>query len=88
MPMGLCYPGTDSCGGDLPPRPECAPLWQPKFRAALPGVRLTLLVGRYAQNYYLSLTKKPSLSGTVRAYHEYLPDYFPLPHQSWRNWGS
>ena len=48
-------------------------------------MRLTLLVGRYAQNYYLSLTKKPSLSGTVRAYDEYLPEYFPLPHPSWRN---
>ena len=84
VPVGLCYPGTAG-GADLPPRPECAPLWQPKFRAALPGVRLTLLVGRYAQNYYLSLTKKPSLSGTVRAYDEYLPEYFPLPHPSWRN---
>ena len=84
VPVGLCYPGTAG-GADLPPRPECAPLWQPKFRAALPGVRLTLLVGRYAQNHYLSLTNKPSLSGTVRAYHEYLPEYFPLPHPSWRN---
>jgi uracil-DNA glycosylase len=84
VPVGLCYPGTVG-SADLPPRPECAPLWQPKFRAALPRVRLTLLVGRYAQNYYLSLTKKPSLSGTVRAYHEYLPEYFPLPHPSWRN---
>ena len=84
VPSGLCYPGTVN-GADLAPRPECAPLWQPRFRAALPGVRLTLLVGRYAQNHYLSLTKKSSLSGAVRAYDEYLPDYFPLPHPSWRN---
>src|SRR5437870_2672794 len=24
--MGFCYPGTGD-SGDLPPRPECAPLW-------------------------------------------------------------
>ncbi|HEX9396349.1 MAG TPA: uracil-DNA glycosylase family protein [Burkholderiales bacterium] len=84
VPIGLCYPGTVG-GADLPPRPECAPLWQPRFLAALPFVNLTLLTGRYAQNYYLSFTKKPSLSATVRAYHEYLPAFFPLPHPSWRN---
>jgi uracil-DNA glycosylase len=52
VPTGLCYPGTVN-GSDLPPRPECAPLWQPPLRAAMPGIRLTLLVGAYAQAYYL-----------------------------------
>jgi len=28
--MGFCYPGRDAKGGDLPPRPECAPLWHPR----------------------------------------------------------
>ncbi len=84
VPIGLCYPGTVS-GADLPPRPECAPLWQPKFRAALPGVRLTLLVGRYAQAFYLKEFNKRTLADTVRAYHEYMPEFFPLPHPSWRN---
>jgi uracil-DNA glycosylase len=45
VPMGFCYPGRDPRGGDRPPRPECAPLWHPPLRAALPGVALTLLVG-------------------------------------------
>jgi uracil-DNA glycosylase len=84
VPVGLCYPGTVA-GADLPPPPRCAPLWQPKFRAALPKVRLTLLVGSYAQKYYLGSRRKSSLGETVRAFGEYLPEFFPLPHPSWRN---
>jgi uracil-DNA glycosylase len=84
VPSGLCYPGTVD-GSDLPPRPECAPLWQPRFRAALPGLRLTLLIGQYAQAYALGAARKRGLAETVRAYHAYLPAFFPLPHPSWRN---
>ena len=82
--IGLCYPGTVE-GVDLPPCRECAPLWQPRFRAALPDIRLTLLVGVYAHAYYLGKRKKSSVTETVRAWREYLPDYFVLPHPSWRN---
>ncbi len=84
VPIGLCYPGTVD-GADLPPTPRCAPLWQPKFRQALPNIALTLLVGGYAQKYYLGSRRKGSLSETVRAFPEYLPEFFPLPHPSWRN---
>ena len=84
VPSGLCYPGTVG-GADLPPRPECAPLWQPRFRGALPGIRLTLLVGAYAQGYYLKGSRRKTVAETVRAFHEYLPEFFPLPHPSWRN---
>jgi uracil-DNA glycosylase len=84
IPVGLCYPGTVK-GADLPPPTQCAPLWQPKFRAALPKIELTLLVGLYAQKYYLGLHRKSSLTETVRAFREYLPEFFPLPHPSWRN---
>ena len=84
VPTGLCYPGTLD-GADLPPCAECAPLWQPRFRAALPEIRLTLLVGSYAQAYYLGSSRKKTLGETVRAYREYLPEFFPLPHPSWRN---
>ena len=84
VPIGLCYPGTVD-GADLPPAPRCAPLWQPKFRAALPRIELTLLVGSYAQKYYLGARRKTSLTDTVRAFGEYLPEFFPLPHPSWRN---
>lgn len=84
LPTGLCFPGTGD-HGDLPPRPECAPTWHPRFRAALPRVRMTLLVGQYAQAYYLGQRRKKTLADTVRAFAEYLPEYFPLPHPSPRN---
>jgi uracil-DNA glycosylase len=84
IPAGLCYPGTGQ-SGDLPPRPECAPHWHPRLRALLPAVRLTLLVGSYAQAYYLGARRKKTLAETVRARDEYLPEFFPLPHPSPRN---
>lgn len=84
LPTGLCFPGTGD-HGDLPPRPECAPTWHPRFRAALPRVRLTLLVGQYAQAYYLGRRRQRTLAETVRAFAEYLPEHFPLPHPSPRN---
>lgn len=84
VPTGLCYPGTAG-GADLPPCRDCAPAWQPRFRAALPEVRLTLLVGTYAQAYYLREKRKKTLGETVRAFRDYLPEFFVLPHPSWRN---
>ena len=84
VPAGLCYPGTVN-GADLPPRPECAPIWQPRFRAAMPGIGLTLLVGSYAQMFYLKDSRKRTSAETVRSYRDYLPEFFPLPHPSWRN---
>jgi uracil-DNA glycosylase len=84
IPTGLCYPGRGR-SGDLPPRPECAPLWHPRLRAMLPNVELTLLVGQYAQAYYLGERRKPTLTETVRAWREYQPTFLPLPHPSPRN---
>ena len=85
IPMGFCYPGRDSKGGDLPPRRECAPTWHPRLLPLLPMVGLTLLVGSYAQAFYLKDRRKNSLTETVAAWREYLPDFIPLPHPSWRN---
>ncbi|MEX2642511.1 MAG: uracil-DNA glycosylase family protein [Acetobacterales bacterium] len=87
MPMGLCYPGRLARGGDAPPRKECAPAWHARVRAELPDVELTLLVGSYAQAFYLHGVRKLTMTGTVRAFREYLPDYLPLPHPSWRTTG-
>ena len=85
VPIGLCYPGTAPKGGDYPPRPECAPLWHPPLRAALTGVRLTLLVGSYAQAHYLGNRRRRTMTDTVAAWRDYLPEFLPLPHPSWRN---
>jgi uracil-DNA glycosylase len=84
LPIGLCYPGRGR-GGDLPPRPECAPLWQARLRAQLPALRLTLLLGRHAQQHHLGARRKRSLTETVRTFRDYLPAHFPLPHPSPRN---
>ena len=84
-PMGFCYPGRDPRGGDLPPRPECAPLWHPRLLAALDHLELILLVGSYAQAHYLGRQRRRTMSETVRAFRDHLPRYLPLPHPSWRN---
>ena len=84
VPMGFCYPGKGK-GGDLPPRPECAPLWHPQLWSAMPIPKLIILIGTYAQNYYLKGKMEKNLTDTVKAYQQYLPMYFPLPHPSPRN---
>ena len=84
MPSGFCYPGRAPRGGDLPPRQECAPHWHPRLRPLLQGVQLTLLVGQYAQAYYLGKARKRTLGETVQAWTQYLPDFWPTPHPSWR----
>ena len=85
LPIGLCYPGSSEAGGDKPPRPECAPLWHARLLARLPRVEHTLLVGLYAQRHYLGSARKATMTETVRAYAEYGPRFFPLPHPSWRS---
>jgi uracil-DNA glycosylase len=86
LPVGLCYPGRLPNGGDAPPRPECAPLWRARILAAMPALRLTLLVGTYAQALVARQEKwRPcSMTERVRDYRRTLPRYFPLPHPSWR----
>lgn len=84
VPMGFCYPGTGE-RGDLPPRKECAPLWHEPLISKMPQVKLYLLIGMYAQKYYLGKKRKKNLTQTVSHFEEYLPTYFPLPHPSPRN---
>lgn len=83
IPMGFCYPGKGK-SGDLPPRKECAPLWHDRLLQQLPALQLRLLVGKYAQDYYLE-TRRQSLGETVRNHTRYLPAFLPLPHPSPRN---
>lgn len=84
VPMGFCYPGKGK-SGDLPPRPECADLWHERLLSQLTNVKLTLLVGQYAQKRYLGDRTKSNLTETVRAWNEYWPAFLPLPHPSPRN---
>jgi uracil-DNA glycosylase len=85
LPMGFCYPGTGK-SGDLPPRQECAEEWREKLLSILPGIKLTLVIGQYAQKYHLGGKQKKTLTETVKAWREYLKDgMIPLPHPSPRN---
>jgi uracil-DNA glycosylase len=79
--MAFCYPGRDAKGGDLPPRPVCAPLWHPRVLPHFTEVSLTLLVGSYAINRYLG---RQPMGAAVLRWREFLPRYFVLPHPSWR----
>lgn len=84
VPTGFCYPGKGR-SGDLPPRPECAPLWHPRLLPLMPNIGLTLLIGSHAQKYYLRDNARPTLTETVAAWRDYLPRFLPLPHPSPRN---
>jgi len=84
IPMGFCYPGKGN-SGDLPPRPECAPLWHKDLLDKMPNLELVILIGSYAQKYYLKDSRKNNLTVTVENFEEFLPRYFPLPHPSPRN---
>jgi len=84
IPMGFCYPGKGKTG-DLPPRKECAPLWHQQLLDKIEGDVLVLLIGKYAQDYYLEKTARKTLTETVFNFGDYLPKYFVLPHPSPRN---
>lgn len=85
MPMGLCYPGRAPRGGDLPPRPECAPQWFSSVLARLPRITLYILAGRHAQQWYLGERSPKTVTETVRRWRDFAPSHIPLPHPSFRN---
>ncbi len=84
MPMGFCYPGKGT-SGDLPPRPECAPLWHGQVLSQMKNVKLTILIGQYSQKFYLGKDFNPSITENIRNFKKFLPNYLPLVHPSPRN---
>ena len=87
IPMAFCFPGYDVSGSDLPPPPICAKTWRRKVMAALPDIRLTLLIGGYAQSWHLDQPKGRGVTETVKSWRDLAPTTIPLPHPSWRNTG-
>jgi uracil-DNA glycosylase len=83
--MAFCFPGTNPRGGDYPPPPRCAALWRERLLAQLPKVELTLLVGSYAMDWRLPHLRGQSMTATIAAWRDHLPDIITLPHPSWRN---
>lgn len=90
LPMGFCFPGHDTAGGDLPPRPECASLWRTPLLRELPQVRLVICLGSHAMRWHMGEAYAGSVDDTVRNWPRGLalsPSVIPLPHPSWRNSG-
>lgn len=93
VPMGLCFPGNDAKGGDLPPRRECAEIWHAQVMSRVSQFELLLLIGQYAQKWHLDRKLTVGgVTGTVQRWREiYDSDsrgrIMPLPHPSWRNTG-
>jgi uracil-DNA glycosylase len=85
VPMAFCFPGYDANGADLPPPPVCARTWRSAVMAALPDIRLTILVGGHAQRWHLGA--RQGVTDTVRNWRNSAPAVVPLPHPSWRNTG-
>ena len=81
VPMDFYYPGKGK-SGDLPPRKNFAKKWHSKVLELMPNLELIILVGKYAQDYYLGSDKKENLTATVFNYEQYLPRYFPIVHPS------
>lgn len=84
LPLDFYFPGEGK-SGDLPPREEFAPKWHGQIIKAMPDIELTLLVGSYAQRYYLKTNSQMTLTDVVKNYRSFLPKYFPLVHPSPRN---
>lgn len=87
LPMAFCFPGYDGKGADLPPPPVCAQTWRARILAELENIRLTLLIGGYAQAWHLGLPSRTRMTETVRGWADHAPAVIPLPHPSWRNTG-
>ena len=81
VPMDFYYPGKGK-SGDLPPRKNFAKKWHDKVLELMPNLELIILVGKYAQDYYLGNEKQQNLTETVFNYKQYLPRYFPIVHPS------
>ena len=81
VPMDFYYPGKGK-SGDLPPRKNFAHKWHPRVLELMPDIKLIILVGKYAQDYYLKDKKEKNLTETVKNYKKYLPKYFPIVHPS------
>lgn len=81
VPMDFYYPGKGA-HGDLPPRKGFSARWHPKLLAEMKDIQLIVLVGNYAQKYYLGQRAKANLTQTVLAYQEYMPKFLPLVHPS------
>lgn len=81
VPMDYYFPGKAK-HGDVPPRKEFAQKWNPQILKTMPNLEMKILIGAFAQKFYLGKDMKRNLTETVKHYEEYLPEYFPVVHPS------
>lgn len=81
LPMDFYFPGKGK-SGDKAPRRFIAEEYHPLLLEELKNIKLTILIGTYAQKFYLGNKFKKNLTETVKSYREFLPEYFPLVHPS------
>jgi uracil-DNA glycosylase len=86
LPMDFYYPGKAK-NGDVPPRKGFAEKWHSRLLDEMPNIEIIILIGSYAQKYYLDKRREKSLTETVRNFQKFLPEYFPLVHPSPLNIG-
>lgn len=86
LPMDFYYPGKAKTG-DAPPRKGFAEKWHPRLLSEMPDIETILLIGNYAQKYYLDKHRGKNLTETVANFRKYLPRYLPLVHPSPLNHG-
>jgi uracil-DNA glycosylase len=86
LPMDFYYPGKAK-SGDAPPRKGFAEKWHRRLLDEMPNIEIIIIIGSYAQKYYLDKRREKSLTETVRNFQNYLPEYFPLVHPSPLNLG-
>ncbi|EWH09530.1 uracil-DNA glycosylase [Catenovulum agarivorans DS-2] len=93
MPMAFCYPGKQANGsGDKAPLKTCTPTWHQTIIPTFEHLQLVLLVGQYAQKYYLQqadlgVTENVKCGMSHLVLEEKMPavELFNLPHPSPRN---
>lgn len=81
VPMDFYYPGKAK-QGDKAPRKFIADDYHKKVLSLMEDIKLTILIGAYAQKYYLGKDFKKNLTETVKNYKQFLPEYFPIVHPS------
>lgn len=84
LPMAFCFPGYNDKGSDLPPPKLCADTWRQQALKEMPQIKLTLLIGGYAQKWHVG---GKTVTQTVKDWKSHEPGIIPLPHPSWRTRG-
>lgn len=83
VPMAFCFPGYNAAGHDLAPPKVCAQTWRSRVMDHIGTPKVTILIGKYAQDWHLKTKEK--VHDRLLNWRDRAPDTFVVPHPSWRN---